>query len=97
VGLTTAGKRAARTVEAQEEAFAAQVLGRIPASRRAVVVEALHELLAAVRAATEKCCPGAFDHLVEGPGEGAGTGGEAGGCGEACACGPEPARRGAKR
>ena len=98
VALTTAGTRAARTVEAQEEAFAREVLGRIPASRRAVVVESLHELLAAVRAATEDCCPGAFDHLVAAPERaGAGMGAEAGGCSQSCGCGPEPARRGARR
>jgi DNA-binding MarR family transcriptional regulator len=97
VGLTAAGKRAARAVEAQEEGFAAQVLGRIPAARQAVVVESLGELLAAVRAATEECCPGAFDHLMEAPeGAGARSGATAGGCGEACGC-PEPARRGARR
>jgi DNA-binding MarR family transcriptional regulator len=64
VRLTATGKRAARAVEAQEEAFARQVLDRIPAERRAEVVDSLAELLAAVRAATEGCCPGAFDHLV---------------------------------
>jgi DNA-binding MarR family transcriptional regulator len=65
VGLSTRGRRAARAVAAQEEAFARQVLERIPASRRAVIVESLGDLLAAVRAATEECCPGAFDHLME--------------------------------
>ena len=83
VRLSAAGKRAARAVEAQEEEFAGQVLARIPAARRAVVVESLGELLAAVRTATEECCPGAFDHLMEGF--------------EACGCGPEPAGRGARR
>ena len=98
VGLTAAGKRAARAVEAQEEGFAGQVLRRIPARRRAVVLESLGELLTAVRAATEDCCPGAFDHLVAGPGgAGAGMGAEAGGCSQSCGCGPEPARRGARR
>ena len=64
VRLSRAGRRAAAGVEAQEEAFARQVLERIPPERRAAVVDALAELLAAVRAATEGCCPGAFDHLV---------------------------------
>jgi DNA-binding MarR family transcriptional regulator len=98
VGLTAAGRRAARAVGAQEEGFAAQVLERIPAARRAVVVESLGDLLAAVRAATEECCPGAFDHLMQAPeGAGARSGATAGGCGEACGCSPEPARRGARR
>ena len=97
VTLTRPGRAAARAVAAREEEFAHQVLGRIPASRRATVVESLGELLAAVRAETEKCCPGAFDHLmaevgtVEGGQE---TGASAGERGPACGCGP---RRGAGR
>ena len=97
VGLSPQGRRAARAVAAQEEDFARQVLERIPAGRRAVVVESLGDLLAAVRAATEECCPGAFDHLmagVEGAGQPQGTGANTGGCGEACGCGPAE-RRGA--
>jgi DNA-binding MarR family transcriptional regulator len=101
VGLTTPGRRAARAVAAQEEAFARQVLARIPAARRAVVIESLGDLLAAVRAATEECCPGAFDHLmtgVEGGGADESGGAEDGGCGATCGCGPRPAaRRGAGR
>jgi DNA-binding MarR family transcriptional regulator len=89
VGLTAAGRRAAQAVLAQEEGFAREVLERIPTARRPVVVESLGELLAAVRAATEDCCPGAFDHLVEGLEE-AGA--------ETCAegCGGAASRRGRK-
>src|SRR3990172_1604971 len=50
----------------REQDFARQVLERIPEDRRAAVVESLGDLLAAVRGATEACCPGAFDHLMEG-------------------------------
>ena len=86
---------------AQEEDFARQVLGRIPAARRAVVVESLGDLLGAVRAATEECCPGAFDHLmtgVEGGGAEESAGADDGGCGATCGCGPGPAaRKGARR
>jgi len=84
VGLTAQGRRAARAVAVQEEDFARQVLARIPAGRRAVVVESLGDLLAAVRAQTEECCPGAFDHLmtgVEGGGAKEPVGGDDGGCG----------------
>jgi len=90
VALTGPGRAAARAVESREEEFAREVLERIPAARRAVVVESLGELLAAVRAATEECCPGAFDHLMGGFGakEEQETGASAVGCGEACACGP---------
>jgi len=65
VGLSRAGRRASAEVEAQEEEFAREVLERIPPERRAAVVDSLAELLEAVRAATEDCCPGAFDHLVK--------------------------------
>jgi DNA-binding MarR family transcriptional regulator len=91
VALTSPGRKAARAVAAQEEDFAREVLERIPAARRALVLESLGELLAAVRAATESCCPGAFDHLMTGiPGAGQepGTEARAAGCGEACGCGP---------
>ena len=101
VALTAQGRRAGRAVAVQEEGFARQVLGRIPAARRAIVVESLGDLLGAVRAATEECCPGAFDHLmagVEGDGAEGAVGTEDGGRGVACECGPVPgATRGARR
>lgn len=101
VGLTAQGRRAARAVAAQEEDFARQVLARIPASRRAIVVESLGDLLGAVRAATEDCCPGAFDHLmadIESAGQERALGADEGGCGPSCACGPDPgARKRARR
>ena len=100
VGLTAQGRRAARAVAAQEEDFARQVLSRIPVVRRALVVESLGDILAAVRAATEECCPGAFDHLMTGIECGAEqpAGADDGGCGASCGCGPGPsARRGARR
>ncbi len=82
VRLTAAGRRAALGVADREEDFARQVLERIPEGRRAAVVESLGELLAAVRGATEECCPGAFDHLMEGFAA-------ANACGPAdCSCGP---------
>ncbi len=70
VALTAGGRKAARQVERQEEAFARTVLERIPAERRAHALGALQDLLVAVREATESCCPGAFDHLMtDFPGE----------------------------
>ncbi len=66
VGLTTPGKRAAAAVRKNEIAFARQILERVPRARRGGVVESLRDLLGAVRAATESCCPGAFDHLMKG-------------------------------
>jgi DNA-binding MarR family transcriptional regulator len=66
VRLTAVGRRAALEVAGREEDFARQVLERIPEGRRAAVIESLGDLLAAVRGATEACCPGAFDHLMQG-------------------------------
>jgi DNA-binding MarR family transcriptional regulator len=101
VGLTGRGRKAARSVAAQESDFARQVSERIPTGRRAAVIVALGDLLAAVRAATQDCCPGAFDHLMTGVGGDAAepqTGARAGIGAEACGCGPGPAGgRGARR
>ena len=96
VGLTARGKKAAGAVEAQEAAFARQVLERIPAGRRAAVLAALGDLLAAVRGATEDCCPGAFDHLMTGMGADVSTRSLGAGETAACGCGPT-AGRGARR
>jgi len=64
--LTAAGSRAAADVLKQDLAFASDVLSRFPAGARLASLEALEELLVAVRDATETCCPGAFDHLMSG-------------------------------
>jgi DNA-binding MarR family transcriptional regulator len=66
VGLTPDGERAAARVQAQELAFAGGILARLGPERAAKVLAALSELLGAVRDETESCCPGAFDHLMEG-------------------------------
>jgi DNA-binding MarR family transcriptional regulator len=65
VRLTAAGRRTALSVAGSEDDFARQVLERIPEEKRAAGLESLGELLVAVRGATEACCPGAFDHLME--------------------------------
>jgi DNA-binding MarR family transcriptional regulator len=65
VALTAAGTRKAEELRRQEEAFAEDMLGRLPAGRSGVLLDGLQELLAAVRGATEDCCPGAFDHLMQ--------------------------------
>lgn len=65
VKLGPAGERAAARVEAQELDFAEGILAKLGRGRRGEVMRALGELLAAVREATEECCPGAFDHLME--------------------------------
>jgi DNA-binding MarR family transcriptional regulator len=63
--LTGEGRRADRRFHRRNEAFAADVLDRLPAGSRERTLEALDELLLAVRDATESCCGGAFDHLLE--------------------------------
>jgi DNA-binding MarR family transcriptional regulator len=65
VALTASGQRVADRLESQEEDFAGEILARIPSERRARVVEALEDLLVAVRSATEDCCPEAFTHLMK--------------------------------
>ena len=62
--LTEAGRRAASEVRQQEEAFARSVLEQIPPGSVAACLEGFNQLLAAVRSATESCCPGAYDHLM---------------------------------
>jgi len=65
VRLTRRGRSAGTQVEGYERRFARSVLDELPARRRSEVLESLEELLGAIRRATETCCPGAFDHLVE--------------------------------
>jgi DNA-binding MarR family transcriptional regulator len=65
VDLTPAGRKAAERLESMEQEFGRAILERIPVGKRAAVVNALSELLVAVRGATESCCPGAFDHLMK--------------------------------
>jgi DNA-binding MarR family transcriptional regulator len=64
IHLLPAGVRAAKRVRRQEQAFAQAVFDHLPAGRRDAVVGGLRDVLAAVRAVTETCCPGAFDHLM---------------------------------
>lgn len=79
VALTGRGRRAAARLERREEAFARSVLERLTPVRRRRALAGLSDLLAALRQATEACCPGAFDHLM---GDVPGT-----------ACGGSPVRR----
>lgn len=65
VSLTPKGRAAARDLERQEIAFARQVLEWLPEERREAVSSAFRDLLVAVREATETCCPGAYEHLME--------------------------------
>lgn len=60
--LTDEGREAAAAVRRFEADFAREILGRLTDPQR--TIDALDELLAAVRSATQGCCPGAYDHLV---------------------------------
>ena len=64
VTLTEAGRRAAARIVRQEESFAMTILDRLETGRGRAALGTLEELLAAVKGATERCCPGAFDHLM---------------------------------
>lgn len=67
VALTAPGRKQADKLERQEESFAGEILERIDPEHRDAVVARLGDLLLAVRAATQSCCPeGAFDHLMTG-------------------------------
>jgi DNA-binding MarR family transcriptional regulator len=65
VALTEAGARTAQRLSRQEEAFAESVLDALPPGRRGAILDAVTDLLTAVRQATEACCPGAYDHLMQ--------------------------------
>jgi len=66
VRLSPSGRAAADRVARQEQEFAESLLARVPAAHRAELIRSLELLLSAVVEATETCCPGAFDHLMEG-------------------------------
>jgi DNA-binding MarR family transcriptional regulator len=65
VELTEKGRRALLQIEEMEDEFARRVLARLNPDARARALEGISALLDAVRAETESCCPGAFDHLVQ--------------------------------
>lgn len=67
VNLTPAGRRAAADVAAQERAFANSILGELGDDDASEVLLAVERLLGAVRSASQRCCPGAFDHLMTTP------------------------------
>jgi DNA-binding MarR family transcriptional regulator len=65
VELTDKGRRARLRLEAMEDEFAQRVLDRLLPAAREQALDGMAALLEAVRAETETCCPGAFDHLVD--------------------------------
>ena len=62
--LTSAGRDAAEQVRKSEETFMRSILERLPPGSAEQSLEVFDQLLAAVRGATESCCPGAYDHLM---------------------------------
>jgi len=65
VELTEKGRRTRLRLEVMEDEFAERVLDRLSPGAREQALDGLAALLEAVRAETETCCPGAFDHLVD--------------------------------
>lgn len=61
--LTGAGEIAAASVRDQELEFTRSILEKLPRSSAETTVAGIEDLLVAIRAATETCCPGAYDHL----------------------------------
>ena len=66
--LTMDGRNAADAVRGHEADFARDILDRLPAGSIPDTLDTVDNILAAVRAATERCCPGAYDHLFAGSG-----------------------------
>jgi DNA-binding MarR family transcriptional regulator len=66
--LTAEGRKAATAVRRHESEFARDILDRLPDGSIADTLAAVDNILSAVRAATERCCPGAYDHLFAGSG-----------------------------
>jgi DNA-binding MarR family transcriptional regulator len=65
VVLTPDGREAAAIVDHVEQEFAADILGRLRQVGSTDVVGTVERLVAAVQAATERCCSGAFEGLVD--------------------------------
>ncbi len=66
--LTNEGRTAAAMVRRNETDFARGILSSLPVGSVTTTLDAFDNLLAAVRSATETCCPGAYDHLFAGSG-----------------------------
>jgi len=64
VALTDSGRRAAVDIALQEIGFARSVLECLPPGSVTSTLSGFNQLLSAVRRATERCCPGAYDHLM---------------------------------
>jgi DNA-binding MarR family transcriptional regulator len=62
ISLTATGRKAAAAAEATELVFIQDVLDRLSSAGISDVVPVLEHLLDAVRGATERCCPGAFEY-----------------------------------
>jgi DNA-binding MarR family transcriptional regulator len=66
--LTDEGRTTASAVREHEAEFARDILDRLPRGTIADTLDTVDNILEAVRAATERCCPGAYDHLFAGSG-----------------------------
>jgi len=66
--LTDEGRQSAKAVRRHELNFAGDILDNLPSDSTAQTLDVVDRLLAAVRSATQDCCPGAYDHLFAGSG-----------------------------
>ena len=64
VSLTPAGRRSAAEVARIEEGFARAIAADLGAPCTTEIIDLMDQLLAAIRSASDECCPGAFDHLM---------------------------------
>ncbi len=64
--LTESGRRAVDDVRRHEADVASDIVGRL--TQPTATLDAVDELLRAIHDATERCCPGAYDHLCDGTG-----------------------------
>jgi len=67
IRLTGAGRHAAEEVIRLEEDFFELVVEQLSPNDQGETLATLEKLWSAVRSATERCCPGAFDHLMHDP------------------------------
>ena len=64
MALSPAGRDSAEELARIEDDFARSIATDLGADCTTEIVALLDRLLAAIRDASDRCCPGAFDHLM---------------------------------
>lgn len=62
--LSPAGHVAAAEVARIEDEFAQSIVADLGAADTTEIIDLMDRLLSAIRVASDRCCPGAFDHLM---------------------------------